>query len=78
MKMASELFQASSIEKKIWALSIINEKIKLIKIGYKNYPLDVDEFLDWIEKNRIYENVVQFNVHSEIINRSNQLLRFLY
>lgn len=76
--MASEMFQSSSIEKKIWALSVINEKIKLIKAGYKDYTLGIEDFLTWIEKNKIYQNVVQFNVHSEIINRSNQLVKFLY
>lgn len=40
MQMASEMFQSSSIERKIWALSLINEKIKLIKSGYKNYTIE--------------------------------------
>ena len=78
MTMASELFQSSSIEKKIWALGIINEKIKLSKMGMKEYPLDIEELLFWMEKHRIYEGIIQPNVHAEIINRSNQLLRFLY
>lgn len=38
----------------------------------------MEGFLNWIKENGVYEGIIQENAHSEIINRSHQLVKFLY
>jgi hypothetical protein len=66
------------MDKKLWALSLINEKIRLLKMDGGLAGIELNTFLDWLDNSGIYESLIQQNVHPEVMARSNQLVRFLY
>lgn len=78
LQTAAIFFKSPSIDKKLWALSAINDKIRLLRMGNKGAGVQLLPFLDWLQNIGIYEAMVQQNVHPEVLARSSQLVRFLY
>jgi hypothetical protein len=74
---ATYFLKSPSMDKKLWALSLINDKIRLLKSGGLA-GIELSTFLDWLDNSGIYESLIQQNVHPEVMARSNQLVPFLY
>jgi hypothetical protein len=51
---ASCFLKSPSMDKKLWALSLINDKIRLLGMGEKEAGVELIAFLDWLENCRIY------------------------
>lgn len=75
---ASLFLKSPSMDKKLWALSLINDKIRLLGMGDKYAGIELPDFLNWLDSSGIYLSLIQQNVHPEVMARSNQLVRFLY
>lgn len=45
---ASCFLKSPSMDKKLWALSLINDKIRLLGMGDKYAGVDLTTFLDWL------------------------------
>lgn len=42
------------MDKKLWALSVINDKIRLLRMGNKSAGIELGAFLEWLESIGIY------------------------